>query len=100
MDRCHGNGPDHCCTIQGVTCPYLEEGTVKGRRWACGLLRELGSWEAVYTDPRYQASAAAAYFADRHPGYGCGDWPQNIPGLLAEVGIRIAPAAVCCWGGD
>lgn len=51
---CHGNGDDHCCYVEGKVCPFLEENTVEGRRWVCGLLRELGSWEAVHADPRYK----------------------------------------------
>ena len=50
------NEGDHCCWIEGVACPFLEEETVQGRHWACGLLRELGSWEKVHTDPRYVAT--------------------------------------------
>ena len=93
---CTGRGDartgDHCCWIAGELCPHLEEGTVPGRRWVCGLYRELGSWEQVYADPRYLASDAAAWFADAYPGFGCGDWPQNIPVVMARSGN------LCCWG--
>lgn len=78
--NCHGNNLYHCCWINGRVCPYLEEGTVEGRRWVCGLLRELGSWAAVYTDPRYQTTDAAQYLAP----FGCGDWPQNLPDVMAN----------------
>jgi hypothetical protein len=94
---CHGNLTEHCCWIEGQVCPFLEENTVPGRRWACGLYRELGSWDKVHSDPRYLASPAARFFITRYPGFGCGDWPQNIPGLLDEVGVRLHPDAVCCW---
>lgn len=50
---CHGNGVDHCCYVAGDPCLFVEKGTVPGRMWACGLLRELGSWDAVHTDERY-----------------------------------------------
>ena len=50
---CLGNSDDHCCWVNGALCPHLEENTVAGRRWACGLLRELGSWKAVHRDRRY-----------------------------------------------
>lgn len=50
---CHGNASEHCCYQAGVVCPYLEEGTVAGRRWVCGLLRRYGSWEAMNTSPEY-----------------------------------------------
>lgn len=90
---CHGNNPDHCCHLgeYGV-CEYLEEYTVPGRRWACGLFRELGSWEAVYADARYRGSEAKRFMDRVFPGFGCGDWPQNIPGRLEEGGYGL-----CCW---
>lgn len=88
--ECHGNGPDHCCYINGV-CPYLEENTVPGRRWACGLYREHGTWQAVYQDPQWRTSHIKAWFDETHPGYGCGDWPQNIPKAAAQ------PSGKCCW---
>lgn len=60
--RCNGQGDpatgDHCChTPQSETgvCPFLEVRTVPGREYACGLRRELGSWEAVYAEPDYRA---------------------------------------------
>lgn len=55
MSQCHGNGGDHCCWLYGEPCRFLEAGTVPGRRWACGLRRELGSWQAVHVDPRYRS---------------------------------------------
>ncbi len=91
---CTGNNMDHCCWINGAVCPYLEENTVEGRRWACGLLRELGSWEAVYASNEYQTTDAAAMFVDVWPGFGCGDWPQNIPDVITS------PSGNCCWQGD
>ena len=68
---CNGQGTDHCCYIGGV-CPHLEEGTVPGRRWACGLRRELGSWDRVHVDARYQI------VRDRlGDDFQCGDYPQR-----------------------
>lgn len=91
MSTCHSNGTEHCCWIGGVACPHLGENIVMGRRWACTLLVEYGSWGAVYESVEYQATAAAAFFTENHPGKGCGDWPQNIPEVMAE-GIGL-----CCW---
>lgn len=51
---CHGNGSEHCCWVGGAVCEYLEEHTVPGRRWACGLLRRGGSWAAMRTLPEYR----------------------------------------------
>lgn len=54
MTECHGNGEDHCCYIAGVVCSYLEENTVSGRRWACGLLVKYGTWAAMNPSPEYR----------------------------------------------
>jgi hypothetical protein len=70
---CSGNSSDHCCYVSGVACRFLEENTVPGRRWACGLRRELGSWEAVHTDARYLRHVQPMW--DRLGG-SCGDWPR------------------------
>jgi hypothetical protein len=70
---CSGNGKDHCCYLQGKPCRYVEENTVPGRRWACGLRRRLGDWDAVLISSEYQANVApklAPY------GYNCRDWPD------------------------
>jgi hypothetical protein len=71
---CHGNGERHCCHYRGEVCKYLEEHTVVGRRWACGLLREYGSWKGVYASEEYRELAAL-----RHWDFDCGDWPQELP---------------------
>ena len=76
--ECTGNLEDHCCWVNGAICPYLEENTVPGRRWACGLLRELGDWASVYADPRYQY-VRDGYDDPKWPslhGLDCGDWPR------------------------
>ena len=46
----------HCCVLGGVVCDYLVE-NVNGRRYACSLMIELGSWDRVESDPRYQPIA-------------------------------------------
>ena len=75
-DGCHGNGEDHCCYLgpAGV-CPYLEEGTVDGRRWACGLFRRSGSWDSVYESIAYRRHVKPKLKALRIVN--CGDWPQK-----------------------
>ncbi|MEK9754996.1 MAG: hypothetical protein VW338_17525 [Rhodospirillaceae bacterium] len=70
-----GAGDDHCCYIDGVACLYLEEGTVAGRRWACGLLRALGSWAAVESSPQYQADVQPMW--SRRGGGGCATYPAG-----------------------
>ena len=100
MATCNGNGDDHCCYLgEAGTCRHLEENTVPGRRWACGLYRELGSWEAVHADDRYPA--VRRHLTAAGITVGCGDWPQNVPAL--EAGVRagtINPSAACCWGDE
>ena len=75
--KCHGNAKDHCCYL-GQPCLYVEEGTVPGRRWACGLYRQVGSWEKVYQMPEYPSVRAKL----RTLGVvqDCGEWPP--------VGVR------------
>jgi len=69
---CLGNAQDHCCYVNGQACKYLEENTVEGRRWACGLRRELGSWDAVIASDRYQQDVAP-HFGEMN----CRDWPDG-----------------------
>ena len=66
---------EHCCWLgdRGV-CPHLEEGTVPGRRWACGLLRRLGSWEDVHASPEYVRDVRPAW-DERGYTVDCGTWP-------------------------
>lgn len=82
MSVCHGNADDHCCWLQGAVCPHLEEHTVPGRRWACGLLRRLGDWESVIASDAYRQDVAPAL---EPLGYTCRDWPQNYPGMVCRT---------------
>jgi hypothetical protein len=78
---CPGNTKDHCCYVNGVRCPFLEENTVEGRRWACGLRRKLGSWEKVHQDKGY-LTLVKPHWENAHgimENYNCGDWPP--PGV-------------------
>lgn len=54
VPECLGNAPDHCCYVNGKVCAYLEEGTVVGRRWACGLLVKYGSWAKMSDSVEYR----------------------------------------------
>lgn len=91
MDRpvCHGNGDDHCCYVDGKVCEFLEENTVPGRRWACGLLRRLESWAAVHEHPDYQK--IKEHFASLGVS-ACGDWL----GEIREDGTIVGQ---CCFEG-
>lgn len=55
MSECTGGGVfgDHCCWVDYEPCRFLVE-NVAGRRYACGLMFELGSWQTVVADPRYR----------------------------------------------
>ena len=53
---CTGLGPgngDHCCYVNGVECVYLRRNTA-GRKYACGLFLDLGSWAAVNISNEYR----------------------------------------------
>lgn len=80
MAICNGTSKDHCCWVgkQGI-CPHL---IVQNDEISCGLLNELGTWEAVYADPRYLADVQHVW--DKiAPGKGCGDWP--LPGTTCNA---------------
>jgi len=76
--RCLGTPEQHCCWVDGNECQFLQKDPM-----ACQLRSELGSWDAVYQDPRYQDHVQPMF--DRiAPGKGCGDWPI---GTCATCGI-------------
>lgn len=80
--KCLGrNLEDHCCYLDGKPCAFVEENTQPGFRWSCGLRRELGSWDAVLSDPRYVAEVLPKHVARSErlgiPLSNCGDWPAD-----------------------
>jgi len=75
---CHGNAETHCCWLEGKPCKYVEENTVPGRRWACGLMRQLGDWDLVLSSPEYKKQVAPVL---EPLGYNCRDWPDSHPGM-------------------
>ncbi len=81
MSICTGNHEEHCCWINGKVCSYLEENTVPGRRWACGLLVRLGSWEAVTKSPEWQRDVKP--LCDRLGLDSCEDFPRKDKICLA-----------------
>lgn len=86
MGACHGQQSDHCCYVAGERCPHLVE-NVAGRRWACGLMVELGSWELVHADPRY-APIQAEW--DRVGIESCGAWgPGTNQCCYAETLVEV-----------
>jgi len=107
---CDGLGDargDHCCWLEGTPCPHLQVDGPTGRRYACGLLVELGSWDAVHADARYLADVKPVW--DRTGTVGCGPWwgPQReVAVALRTSGVTdeaIVQHAQCCaarrWAG-
>jgi hypothetical protein len=81
--QCPGNTEDHCCYLNGQRWHFLEENTVPGRRWACGLFREHGNWQAVHVDPRYLQTVRPQWQQTPLAGQECGEWPR--PGVTCPV---------------
>lgn len=84
---CNGNSNDHCCYLKGKACSYVEENTVEGRRWACGLRRELGDWDLVLKDPRYIDNVKPKL----QEGVTCKDWPDSPSTKCFECGFNVEP---------
>lgn len=86
--NCTGNHDDHCCYIgvygiEGTSlCPFLEENTVEGRRWACGLMRQYGSWDMVLDSFKYN-KYVKPFYDEKFPGESCATWPP--PGKHCRV---------------
>lgn len=78
IGRGDANG-DHCCYVRGKVCDYLIENH-EGRRFACGLMAELGDWEKVHSDSRYEPMAIA--FANIGL---CGEWQPNSTQCCNQV---------------
>lgn len=78
---CPGDRSEHCCWVRGKPCRFLEEGTVSGRRWACGLRRELGDWAEVHRDQRYLEHVKPRWLEIGMTD--CGDWP--LPGEVCVI---------------
>jgi hypothetical protein len=72
---CEGNIEDHCCWVAGEVCEFLQENTVPGRRWACGLLVKYGDWESVYIATEYDSVRTKFMDIKFDDDMRCGDWP-------------------------
>ena len=85
---CTGRGDTdggHCCYINGEVCQFLF--TDRGGTPRCKLFSE---WGNLYEVGEWVNSPVGQWFADKYPGFECGDWPQNIPAVMASNGR-------CCW---
>ena len=87
---CHGNNEYHCCTFAGIDCKYLEENTVPGRRWACGLYRKYGGWDNTFNSREYLKDVAPKFKNGIGGAYNCRDWPT-------KECIQNFPKACCCF---
>lgn len=104
---CHGNGADHCCYWGGEPCPWLEQDTVPGRRWACGLYRVYGNWGDVHASSEYAADVEPRWRSQSalwewlwQEGVRCGDWGMegNVQQGMASK-IRV-PGNAPQWQKD
>ena len=74
-----GIGDTHGGWVSGTVCGFLIENH-EGRRFACSLRAELGSWDKVHADPRY--APLAIHFADIGL---CGGWQPEADTCCNEV---------------
>lgn len=82
MAVCTGRGDatgGHCCWVAGQVCEFLVENH-EGRRYACGLMVELGDWNLVHADPRY--APIAEVMVDEGL---CGTWQPPAGQCCREV---------------
>lgn len=86
MTVCNAAPDRHCCVIGGQVCGFLTADT------RCSLHSE---WGRLWENPVWRDAPVGRYFAERWPTdrFDCGDWPQNIPGVMA------AGVGLCCWQG-
>ena len=75
MATCNGNEEDHCCYLKGKVCEYLEENTVPGRRWVCGIRKKYNSWEETHHDPDYTRDIKP--LLNDIGITNCGEWPRQ-----------------------
>ena len=71
--------------MAGTPCKHLEDRTVSGRRWACGLRRKYGDWDKVLVSKEY-VDTVAPHFDPQDVN--CRDWPDLSKGQSCnECGI-------------
>lgn len=97
--NCYG---DHCCYVNGSPCPYLQidesiTDPAQGRKYACGLYLELGSWKKVHADPRYADNVKPAWEARGTAD--CGDFMAGQMANTIRDGVMNGdydPVCGCC----
>ena len=87
---CFGNRDDHCCYLGKFSsnldssCKYVEENTVPGRRWSCGLYNRYASWDSVLSSKEYQEDVQP--FHDHHGTISCEAWPEECNAVCVICG--------------
>ena len=92
---CTGRGADgdHCCYIGGKVCEFLF--TDRGGTPRCSIFDQFDGDQ--HPSQEWLDAPVGQWFLETHPGYHCGDWPQNIPKVMAKADIT-GPYGLCCWG--
>ena len=93
-DGMGGPDGDHCDYVPGQpngVCPHLVVNAAANpaqgqRKYQCGLRAELGSWDAVYADTRYNAVPGSIWVETNTPH--CGAWFGGTATWLSEVQAR------------
>lgn len=82
MGNCFG---DHCCYVNGAPCPFLliDDPALAPRKYACGLVHELGNWQRVEKDPRYLQQVKPHW--DASGTIPCKDYPGDPQTIRAAV---------------
>lgn len=81
---CEGNCLKHCCIFAGNVCQYLEEYTMPGRHWVCGLYRIHGNWEGVHMDLKYEVIRELFDSIPGLEGKTCGGWPHDYDIIIRQ----------------
>ncbi len=92
---CNGRGGDggHCCWIDGKVCEFLF--TDRGGTPRCSIFDQFSG--DSHPSQEWLDAPVGQWFAETYPGYHCGDWPQNIPEVMAKADVT-GPFGLCCWG--
>lgn len=92
MGNCYG---DHCCYVNGAPCPFLriDDPALAPRKYACGLVAELGNWNRVENDPRYIEQVKPHW--DSSGTIPCKDYPGDPASIRAAV---LAGTINRSWG--
>lgn len=90
---CNGRGANgtHCCIIRNQVCEFLVFEDTLPR---CSLHDQ---WGDLHDNTEWADAPVGRWFAEKYPGFDCGDWPQDIPKVKAQA-VTAGPFFECCWG--